>query len=79
MTMQDPIADMLTRVRNGQTAKLAAVSMPSSKVKVEVARVLKEEGYIEDFRLRIMIAVKSSYKLVSNIITGGPLLKRSSA
>mgnify|MGYP001417066481 CR=1 FL=1 len=47
MTMQDPIADMLTRVRNGQTAKLAAVSMPSSKVKVEVARVLKEEGYIE--------------------------------
>ncbi len=49
MTMQDPIADMLTRVRNGQTAKLSAVSMPSSKVKVEVARVLKEEGYIEDF------------------------------
>ena len=49
MTMQDPIADMLTRVRNGQNAKLAVVSMPSSKVKVEVARVLKEEGYIEDF------------------------------
>ena len=59
MTMQDPIADMLTRVRNGQTAKLAAVSMPSSKVKVEVARVLKEEGYIEDFSTAIMIAVKA--------------------
>lgn len=49
MTMQDPIADMLTRMRNGQIAKLTSVAMPSSKTKVEVARVLKEEGYIESY------------------------------
>ncbi|MBT3426839.1 MAG: 30S ribosomal protein S8 [Gammaproteobacteria bacterium] len=49
MTMQDPIADMLTRMRNGQIAKLPSVAMPSSKTKVEVARVLKEEGYIESY------------------------------
>ena len=49
MTMQDPLADMLTRLRNGQTAKLSTVAMPSSKTKVEVARVLKEEGYIQGY------------------------------
>ncbi|MEJ2346466.1 MAG: 30S ribosomal protein S8 [Gammaproteobacteria bacterium] len=49
MSMSDPIADMLTRIRNGQAANKIEVSMPSSKVKVEIARVLKEEGYIDDF------------------------------
>ncbi|MCS5710278.1 30S ribosomal protein S8 [Candidatus Berkiella aquae] len=51
MSMQDPIADMLTRIRNGQSAQLAEVSMPSSKVKVAIAGVLKDEGYIADFAL----------------------------
>jgi small subunit ribosomal protein S8 len=46
--MQDPIADMLTRIRNGQTANKTAVSMPSSKLKVAIAHLLKEEGFIED-------------------------------
>ena len=47
MTMQDPLADMLTRVRNAQAAKHESVSIPASGTKTEIARVLKEEGYIE--------------------------------
>lgn len=49
MSMQDPIADMFTRIRNGQQASKVSVSMPSSKLRVAIAGVLKEEGYIEDF------------------------------
>jgi len=48
MSMQDPIADMLTRIRNGQQATMIEVKMPASKLKSEVARVMKEEGYIDD-------------------------------
>jgi len=51
MTMQDPLADMLTRIRNAQRARIAGVEMPSSTTKVNVAKVLKDEGYIEDFRV----------------------------
>lgn len=51
MSMQDPIADMLTRIRNGQSANLADVAMPSSKIKVAIANVLKDEGYITDFAI----------------------------
>ncbi|MBE2220325.1 MAG: 30S ribosomal protein S8 [Anaerolineae bacterium] len=51
MSMTDPIADMLTRIRNAQMRLHPTVSMPTSKVKQEVARVLKEEGYIEDFKV----------------------------
>ena len=51
MSMQDPIADMLTRIRNGQAANKVAVTMPSSKLKVAIANVLKEEGYIEEFKV----------------------------
>jgi small subunit ribosomal protein S8 len=47
--MTDPIADLLTRVRNGQSANKLEVSMPSSKLKCAIARVLKDEGYINDF------------------------------
>jgi small subunit ribosomal protein S8 len=46
----DPIADMLTRIRNGIRARFARVDMPSSKLKVELARVLKEEGYISNYK-----------------------------
>ena len=49
MSMTDPIADMLTRIRNAQLAEKATVQMPSSKVKVAIAKVLKDEGYIEGF------------------------------
>ncbi|GAC29070.1 MULTISPECIES: 30S ribosomal protein S8 [Alteromonadaceae] len=47
MSMQDPIADMFTRIRNGQMASKVAVSMPSSKVRVAIAKVLEAEGYVE--------------------------------
>lgn len=51
MSMTDPIADMLTRIRNGQMAEKKSVSMPSSKLKVAIAGVLKDEGYITDFKV----------------------------
>jgi small subunit ribosomal protein S8 len=50
--MTDPIADMFTRIRNAQMVGHVEVSMPASKVKAEIARVLKDEGYIEDFARR---------------------------
>jgi len=49
MSMSDPIADMLTRIRNGQAANKSSVGMPASKKKLAIAKVLKEEGYITDF------------------------------
>jgi len=50
--MSDPISDMLTRIRNAQQAEKASVAMPSSKLKVAIAKVLKDEGYVEDFAVR---------------------------
>ena len=51
MSMSDPIADMLTRIRNAQMTERATVLMPSSKVKIAIAKVLKDEGYIDGFKL----------------------------
>jgi small subunit ribosomal protein S8 len=51
MSMSDPIADMLTRIRNAQMVNKTHVAMPSSKVKASIATVLKDEGYIEDFAI----------------------------
>ena len=48
MSMTDPISDMLTRIRNGQKAKKVSVSMPASRLKLSIARVLKDEGYVMD-------------------------------
>jgi small subunit ribosomal protein S8 len=50
--MTDPIADMLTRIRNGQRAEKQSVAMPASKVKTAIAQVLKDEGYVEGFAVR---------------------------
>jgi small subunit ribosomal protein S8 len=50
--MSDPIADMLTRIRNAQSTNKPAVSMPASKVKLAIAAVLKDEGYIDDFAVQ---------------------------
>ena len=52
MSMTDPIADMLTRIRNGQRSEKQSVLMPASRVKAAIAQVLKDEGYIEDFAVR---------------------------
>lgn len=52
MSMSDPISDMLTRIRNAQLANKSTVVMPSSKVKVAIVKVLKDEGFVEDFVVR---------------------------
>ena len=52
MSMSDPIADMLTRIRNAQESEKQSVAMPASKLKAAIADVLKDEGYIEDFAVR---------------------------
>ena len=59
MNLTDPIADMLTRIRNGNSANKAAVSMPSSKKLVEIARVLHEEGYIEGYTVEDTVPQKT--------------------
>jgi len=51
MSMTDPIADMLTRIRNAQLIERATVAMPSSKVKIAIAKVLKDEGYIDGYKV----------------------------
>ncbi|HEB68598.1 MAG TPA: 30S ribosomal protein S8 [Desulfobulbus sp.] len=51
MSMSDPLADMLTRIRNGVKARFESVDMPLSKLKVGVAKVLKEEGYVNDYHI----------------------------
>ena len=51
MNMTDPVADMISRIRNGVRAKLPKVDVPSSKLKVEIARILKDEGYIANFKV----------------------------
>ena len=52
MTMSDPVADMLTRIRNANTAKHDTVDIPSSKMKVSIAEILKKEGYIKEFEVK---------------------------
>jgi small subunit ribosomal protein S8 len=66
MSMTDPIADLLTRIRNGQSSGKTEVNVPASKVKLAIAKVLKEEGYIEDFAStqldgKPMLAVQLKY------------------
>ena len=79
MSMQDPLADMLTRIRNAQMAEHASVTMPSSKIKAAVAKVLKEEGFIADFS--VSSDVKSELTIELKYFEGRPViesLKRSS-
>jgi small subunit ribosomal protein S8 len=59
MSMHDPIADMLTRIRNAQVVGHTEVSMPASQLKSAIAKVLKDEGYIEDFAIRDKSGEKS--------------------
>lgn len=73
MSMQDPISDMLTRIRNGQNAKMAEISMPGSKLKVEIARVLKEEGYINDFT-ETLDGMKKKLNLQLRYYQGKPVI-----
>lgn len=74
MSMHDPISDMLTRIRNAQRANKASVIMPSSKLKVAIAKVLKEEGYIEDFV--VSADVKATLEIQLKYYAGQPVIER---
>ena len=73
MSMQDPIADMLTRIRNGQNAGKIDVSMPSSKQKVAIADLLKNEGYITDYE--VIGDVKKNLKITLKYYQGTPVIE----
>ncbi|MGI4848652.1 MAG: 30S ribosomal protein S8 [Janthinobacterium lividum] len=75
MSMSDPIADMLTRIRNAQVVHKTSVSMPSSKVKVAIANVLKDEGYIEDFAVA-QDGGKAELKIGLKYYAGRPVIER---
>ena len=75
MAMSDPIADMLTRIRNAQMAGKATVSMPSSKVKTAIAAVLKDEGYVEDFKI-VANGAKASLDMVLKYYAGLPVIEK---
>ncbi|WP_395828073.1 30S ribosomal protein S8 [Collimonas sp.] len=75
MSMSDPIADMLTRIRNAQVVHKTTVAMPSSKVKVAIANVLKDEGYIEDFAVAAE-GGKSELKIGLKYYAGRPVIER---
>lgn len=75
MSMTDPVADMLTRIRNGQMAEKLSVSMPSSKLKVAIAKVLKDEGYIDDFAVRENGA-KPELDIALKYYAGHPVIER---
>ena len=74
MSMSDPIADMLTRIRNGQTANKSSVRMPVSKKKLAIAKVLKDEGYIMDFS-EVDVDGKPGLEIVLKYFQGQPVIE----
>lgn len=76
MSMQDPVADMLTRIRNGQQAKHQHVKLISSILKEEIARVLKEEGYIADYHVEALENNLKSITLHLKYYHGRPVIER---
>jgi small subunit ribosomal protein S8 len=75
MSMTDPIADMLTRIRNAQLAQKNSVAMPASKLKAAIAAVLKDEGYIDDFAVRDTEG-KSQLDIALKYYAGRPVIER---
>jgi small subunit ribosomal protein S8 len=75
MSMSDPIADMLTRIRNAQLAEKLSVAMPSSRVKASIAQVLKDEGYIDDFKLRSEDG-KCTIEIALKYYAGAPVIEK---
>ena len=75
MSMSDPIADMLTRIRNAQMVEKAVVQVPSSKVKVAIAQVLKDEGYIDGFSIKLDDG-KSQLEIALKYYAGRPVIER---
>jgi small subunit ribosomal protein S8 len=75
MTMMDPIADMLTRIRNAQRAEKPAVAIPASKLKSAIAQVLKDEGYIDGFALREADG-RATLEISLKYYAGKPVIER---
>ena len=75
MSMSDPISDLLTRIRNAQMVSKANVSIPSSKVKVAIAQVLKDEGYIDGFQVKSENG-KSELVIELKYYAGRPVIER---
>jgi small subunit ribosomal protein S8 len=76
MSMSDPIADMLTRIRNAQAVEKAVVSMPSSKLKVAIAQVLKDEGYIDGFAVKGDRAKQERTRDRAEVLRRPPVIER---
>lgn len=75
MSMSDPIADMLTRIRNAQMVEKSVVKMPSSKLKIAIAQVLKDEGYIDGFQVRVE-GGKNELEIGLKYYAGRPVIER---
>jgi len=74
MSMTDPISDMLTRIRNAQMTERAVVAMPSSKVKIAIAKVLKDEGYIDGFK--VSEEAKPQLEIALRYYAGRPVIEK---
>jgi small subunit ribosomal protein S8 len=75
MSMSDPIGDMLTRIRNAQMVEKSVVSMPASKLKAAIAQVLKDEGYIDGFKVKTEDG-KSQLEIALKYYAGRPVIER---
>ncbi|WP_372659452.1 30S ribosomal protein S8 [Hydrogenophaga sp.] len=75
MSMSDPIADMLTRIRNAQMVEKSSVSMPASKLKTAIAQVLKDEGYIDGFQVKSADG-KNELEIALKYYAGRPVIER---
>jgi small subunit ribosomal protein S8 len=76
MSMTDPIADMLVRIKNAAAVRKQTVKMPSSKIKVAIAKVLKDEGYILDSRVTEVAPGKSELEISLKYYEGKPVIER---
>lgn len=74
MSMSDPIADMLTRIRNGQSVNMESVVMPSSKTKIAIAKVLRDEGFIADYRVEDAPGNKKDLTIDLKYFEGKPVI-----
>ena len=74
MSMSDPIADMLTRIRNGQRVNMERVVMPSSNTKVSIAKVLRDEGYIGDYKVEDLPGNKANLTIDLRYFEGKPVI-----
>jgi small subunit ribosomal protein S8 len=74
--MSDPISDMLTRIRNAQMAEKATVSMPSSKLKAAIAELLKEEGYVDGYKVNQGEGGKATLEIGLKYYSGRPVIEK---